>query len=1347
VSTFTRFDFGLNASVGLTAQMASTWSPWLPRDPRLLVPVHLDVLMVRNESATATWAETGLRDSEGLIQQAPPPFTPRSAPRGKGAYLLWAPPDALARGVKPHDDEEGPIAFPPLPERWLVLRLSPSHSIVRRRTIRGWVLKADEPGTAPIPLDQYVDAIEPLDGVSTGPAVTAVGPGQLDWIGYFDNVENRFGFHDPLADVAAGPIAYLVCGWYRDPDRDPLSDPDIRTQAQFEALLSDFRWDLPDHLFKQAQSRAVKQSEALDTMGLGITKSVKAAYRSSTVAGQVSDTIGKAEAKALGKVKVAPAAWWPRHSLYHGAVVGIGWPNAALDERGAPVLGSGDSGDEVGGPPRAQDVKVGFGTTLTDALAAMIARRDGNHLERARVLQAFQLGAINELDDPDGRAKLDSLLHATTFTSLLGGSVTERVWQPPLGEPPAEAVPKDAGPGVFERYYRRDGKGTREAVGKALLGADAKRTASASAKARGGTQPTDERKFFAVKKSSASHSAALERESGVARASRAAPASQFKAIAYAGNELLAQTTVLKGKLDSVSRILGNGPRVTPYRPGRWVDRERPLPRFYRPLDPQIVIEGIKRAYQHGGDGRFSREGWLGCRLSGTPVKDYRLKSFDRVVNAEDFLDRSISNGSVPPECEDLLNELALLDPGSSLPIATLATSKVRASTSTQRAVADTVQVHQTAWWATRDPRTDSSAVLSLSPFTGTLPSPVAINVPARPWNPLHLEWRVEYIASPRPIDDWTLGEVDYNEDVPDLPAPADVTPLVFEGRSPLSAGVGRAIAGAIRRTLADANAERADSGGTVLVHAVQAAASSGAMKFSQQLSAVTGTAGTPTSIDAQDRATLGDIAATLEQSDLLSGSIDGLHTKLRAGFVGDGAAAPLDGSVPPDFIALRSGFLRIARLRVVDAFGQVLDLAGSSAASNADTVTKAVGRSESLEVTSRPEWLALPPRLTSPARLWLRFIDAEGGADEARDKTDVDEEITPVCGYLMPNHLDDALLFYAPDGRDLGVVRRNESNRIVWEDAPGAPSTVGASPTQAIANAFTAGIAQGLTDWGASDAGLLDGSQDSDTALRALMRVIDTTRWTVDPFGHQGEEHLALLVGQPVVVVRAVLRLEVDEPVDPARVDGLAMPVRLGALTQWQDGLLGYFVDDDYRTLHCSQASVAELARAFGQSQGFLQAVEDVPAYADAFADDGSIVPITHPYVDRSGVITMRPNRDVKLTLLVEPHTLVHATCGLLPRKEVGLRREWTQDALAKLSPTFRFGPVLVDPKKVRMPVAVDLHGTWSWDHRTDVTTWENLPVAHATQDALFPQDAPVGSEGWLRLRPLEPGDEEAPPA
>jgi hypothetical protein len=52
------------------------------------------------------------------------------------------------------------------------------------------------------------------------------------------------------------------------------------------------------------------------------------------------------------------------------------------------------------------------------------------------------------------------------------------------------------------------------------------------------------------------------------------------------------------------------------------------------------------------------------------------------------------------------------------------------------------------------------------------------------------------------------------------------------------------------------------------------------------------------------------------------------------------------------------------------------------------------------------------------------------------------------------------------------------------------------------------------------------------------------------------------------------------------------------------------------------------------------------------------------------------------------------------------------------------------------MPIAHDIDGTWSWDHRTDVNTWANSPVTHATQDALLDPDPPEGSEGWLRLSP-----------
>jgi hypothetical protein len=342
----------------------------------------------------------------------------------------------------------------------------------------------------------------------------------------------------------------------------------------------------------------------------------------------------------------------------------------------------------------------------------------------------------------------------------------------------------------------------------------------------------------------------------------------------------------------------------------------------------------------------------------------------------------------------------------------------------------------------------------------------------------------------------------------------------------------------------------------------------------------------------------------------------------------------------------------------------------------------------------------------------------------------------------MPNHLDGDLEFFDADGQNLGVVRPDPAAGVLWEDAPGRPSTVGQQPARAIGNSFLAGIAQGLLDWGTADA-VVAGRE---TALAALLRIIDSTLWSVDPFGHTGDEHLALLVGHPVAVLRARVQLEVREPVHPADlVNQLRASLRLGALTHWQDGLLGYFVNDDYRTLYCADAAVAGFARQVGPGEGFLQPANLVPNFYETFADDigtgaaqGS-TPVTHPYVNDSSLLTIGPNQEIMLTLLLEPHSVVHATTGLLPRKEIGMRREWVASALANLSPTFRFGPVLVDPKHIRMPVPTERNGTWSWDHRADIVNWQEDPVTNATADAQLPPDPAQGTEGWLRLVPTPP--------
>ena len=111
----------------------------------------------------------------------------------------------------------------------------------------------------------------------------------------------------------------------------------------------------------------------------------------------------------------------------------------------------------------------------------------------------------------------------------------------------------------------------------------------------------------------------------------------------------------------------------------------------------------------------------------------------------------------------------------------------------------------------------------------------------------------------------------------------------------------------------------------------------------------------------------------------------------------------------------------------------------------------------------------------------------------------------------------------------------------------------------------------------------------------------------------------------------------------------------------------------------------------------------------------------------------------VMLTLLMEPHSVVHATTGYLPRKDIGMRREWVAPGLSKLAPIFRFGPVLVDPKLIRMPVAADIRGTWSWSHRSTATTWADEPVTNSTADARIPPDPSQGQEGWLKLTPETP--------
>jgi hypothetical protein len=54
------------------------------------------------------------------------------------------------------------------------------------------------------------------------------------------------------------------------------------------------------------------------------------------------------------------------------------------------------------------------------------------------------------------------------------------------------------------------------------------------------------------------------------------------------------------------------------------------------------------------------------------------------------------------------------------------------------------------------------------------------------------------------------------------------------------------------------------------------------------------------------------------------------------------------------------------------------------------------------------------------------------------------------------------------------------------------------------------------------------------------------------------------------------------------------------------------------------------------------------------------------------------------------------------------------------------------------MPVASELHGTWTWSHRIDATTWAEDPVINSQGDARLSPDPAQGQEGWLKMTPVQ---------
>jgi hypothetical protein len=192
--------------------------------------------------------------------------------------------------------------------------------------------------------------------------------------------------------------------------------------------------------------------------------------------------------------------------------------------------------------------------------------------------------------------------------------------------------------------------------------------------------------------------------------------------------------------------------------------------------------------------------------------------------------------------------------------------------------------------------------------------------------------------------------------------------------------------------------------------------------------------------------------------------------------------------------------------------------------------------------------------------------------------------------------------------------------------------------------------------------------------------------------------------------------------------------VRLGELTRADDGLLGYYLDGDFRQLHLVDRAVADLAREAGRGRGHLGTWGATP---DMPAPD----PIHHPYLHADDEVLLRPGVPRLVTLLMLPGAAVHATSGVVPRQKVRLARAWFAAGLEQLAPSVRVGPVLIDPGDVRLPLVAALGDRQTLTTREGPLGWRDDPILAATQSAMLPDRSFVLREGWIRITPEPSAD------
>lgn len=1243
----------------------------------LLAPMELNALLVNRQVLAKPFRRWRPQYNQLNIYASPIPapfqgdidanFSRNDANRG--VYLHWQVPKSLRQGIT--QNRTSTPVFPFLPNRWLVVRY---YGTGAARKMKAWVLESDCPNddtvnrtndSSPYLMDPdilklWLQSQSPARRAVAAETVpfsqpqpntvynvllgkvfdlatwteqginqqflTAMAPGNTEFIAYQPMVANIFSFHDRVQndpEVTEGtPLSYFVAGWYSVPGADPLNGfPAGGTQQDFDQLLSSLQWQL---------AGGSGTANALITHGL----TYNLVWQNAT----------------------APATQIQDDTNLH---VAIG--NNALDAFQNMI--NQQLNDKAAGDPTLRK--------LLDSLP-----------DAAHMLEAFSYDMVHMLDEPGGSVALQNTIRSEWYQPRSGGLRWNIVDAEDMSLDAKDPVAQAAE--VAKETPWLNQLNVDQAAYDALV--------LQLRRAQSDLYGLWWKNVFFLKNKNPFQDWGVTADQFVTALNPANPNSPV----YQVNALTPQVQIAATRIpqpifnkptDSVEVALQTGidnfmslKRQAGLLSATRVLKSTVQPSFFSPSDPVMLLSGARTQQQ------VLNNSLLPVRLPGQLVTGFIYPN-KGTVTAQTLgsLLPSLASSAIPAVLVNLYNEAFLLDPVNAPAIA----SKLPGTS------ANDVQTLMAAH--------------APANYQGLLPS-MTLQDWTQPWNPLYFEWKVNYY----PINALDAGNrANWSFDGDDYKyvgaAPNNPTPFNVMGRSIMTSQV----TGVFKQRLQDYLTAHPDPGIQAMEDELDldnwdflAQSFTG---FNQYLAQRT---------PANNRL---DPTVTISSNTVPTTTI-----QVQQLVKGQTSILPMNISNPnlQPFQGVRRGQAYVLQMIIYDAFGQALDVVTTSPGlKSSDNFHPILGPELTPDkpIVAFNPWrlIQFPPRLIQPARLSFRLVDALVPSKYV----DIDQTANPVGGWIIPNHLEQGLSIYDTNGTSLGILRLTvglDGNKVIgWQPAPH-------SPVQTLAQLQA--TAPMMANWmvGLNNAGI--------TAFVDFLASIDETLWTVDPIGGRSDQNLTVLIGRPLALTRAQLQFQLNGA--PIRdqswpktfdttVPGYAQEpfqIRLGEQELRQDGLIGYYLNQDYSTFH-------NVHQPEGAADNYLKEIG--PGNFISMPFDGTTT--------------------TDVMMLIDPRAAVHAMTGLFPVLELNLPNVFVDPVLSKLELAFHLAPFLTEqvanpdadtsasiPNAILIPTPAEQNGAWSWwelsQPSNGAANWVQLALKQETGVADITTNDKTLRDGFLQL-------------